>query len=534
MAVTDLNSFEGGSSGTTITAGNSGGASGTAFTSVTGTCTFDNAQVMHGGLAAKFVTSATTAFVQWNTLGNLATAWFRLYVYFTANPAASTRIANFQNSSATRCGTLLIGAAGKVLFVDGAGVTQLNGAVSINLNAWNRIEGFITGSATVGQEEFKLFTTPDSTVPAETLTSAATLNTTGTIDQFVPGMSASATVTYWLDDIGVTDQGYLGPVVTAVSGPLPQPGSRTWRLRYRRHQQLPAVTAAPGITIIGTATITGAGAVSALVTEIPFAAAAGAGAVTAVATQAAPAVLAGAGAVTDVATQAVIAGLTGSGSVTAVASQSGPATATIAAAGAVTDVVTQAVIAAPAGAGAVTANVVQTATAALAGAGAVTAKVTQIAPATAAGAGAVTDVATEAVIASLAGAGSVSANASVLGAGNTAALAGAGVVTAKAVQIVTAAPAGAGALTALARQAATAALAGAGTVTAAGAAASAIQNATSAVTVTARTASGPAVAGATRTAAVTGQPATAAVTDPRDGTTQVTRTTTSSPAVSDG
>jgi hypothetical protein len=243
VAVTDLNSFEGGSSGTTITAGNSGGASGTAFTSVTGTCTFDNAQVMHGGLAAKFVTSASTAFVQWNSIGNVTTLWFRLYCYLTANPAASVRVCSFQTSAATRCGTLSISTAGKLLFVDSAGTTQLTSTNSVNLNGWTRVEGFITGSATVGQEEFRLFLTPDSGIATETLTSAASLNTSGTLDQAVFGQNASASVTYWLDDIGVTDQGYLGPAAVPVQV-FPHIGGPVWRRRFRRRQILPAVVPA--------------------------------------------------------------------------------------------------------------------------------------------------------------------------------------------------------------------------------------------------------------------------------------------------
>jgi hypothetical protein len=335
-----------------------------------------------------------------------------------------------------------------------------------------------------------------------------------------------------------------------------------------------AVTAVA--TVIAPATVAAAGTVAAVVTEAPIATAAGAGAVAAVVTEAAGASLAGSGAVTDVATEAVTAALAGAGSVTDVVTQTataslagagavnatattpgGASTATIAGAGAVTDVVTQAVIASPAAAAAVTAATVQTATAALAGAGAVTAAVTEIAPATAAGAGVVTDVVTQIVTASPAGAGAVNANPA--SGGSTAAVAGAGAVTAAATQAATATAAGAGAVTASVTQAAKATLAGAGAVNASGQiTGTANLAAAGAVTALAATAAPSTLAAAGTVTAAAGLRSTASlaaagsvtatgisaasiinatssptVTDPRDGTSRVTATTTSTPAVTD-
>ena len=246
-------------------------------------------------------------------------------------------------------------------------------------------------------------------------------------------------------------------------------------------------------TIIATASAAGAGAVTALVTEIPFATATGAGAVTGNVTQPGSGGAAGAGAVSTLVTQI--------------------APGTSAGAGAVTDVATQAVKASAGGAGSVTAAVTETTGASVAGAGVVTAVVTEITFAAAAAAGAVNanSGANSSGIASIAGAAAVTAFATVV---VPATVTGAAAVTAKAAQAVTASPAGAAAVTASVLLAVTATAAAAGSVTAQGLAAAAIVNAVS----------HPAVTGQVAGNRVTGQVPGAAV----------SQSVISTPAVSGG
>src|SRR5215467_10547633 len=93
-----VNSAEGGTNGTTVSTGNSGGASGNAFDALlttNATVAYDNAHAHSGALSVKFATAGTAAnwAVEWTTsMGTLSQVWFRLYVYFTANPAAGFRI----------------------------------------------------------------------------------------------------------------------------------------------------------------------------------------------------------------------------------------------------------------------------------------------------------------------------------------------------------------------------------------------------------------------------------------------------------
>lgn len=226
------NNFEGGTSGAAITAANSGGTSGSAFDSVTlvsgGTLAFDAAVAAHGSLSAKVATGATAGGSRMNWAASLgaisgSTVWFRLYLFFTANPAAEVRVFAAAPASGT-CAALSVSAAGKLIFRNATGSIVTTSTAAIPLNAWFRVEGFVTCSATAGQTEVKMFTVPDSTTVAETDTSSAAQNTNTTATQVFLGISGTAIANagpYWIDDIGVSDQGYLGPSGVIQSAAVP-------------------------------------------------------------------------------------------------------------------------------------------------------------------------------------------------------------------------------------------------------------------------------------------------------------------------
>lgn len=222
-----LNSFEGGTNGTTISAANSGGSSGNAFDNVSvglnATLTYDNAHAAHGGLAGKPATtsSSTTSIVVWSTsMGTKTQLWFRMYVYLTANPAAIIGIWRPLNV-ATQCSMLEITTGGLLRWVNTSSATILTGAVAVPLNQWWRVEGFTLCSATVGQVEYKLFKTADSSSPDETQTSAATQNTSTQITQTQIGLTNNSTSqALWMDDLGLSSTGYIGPVLAGAGAML--------------------------------------------------------------------------------------------------------------------------------------------------------------------------------------------------------------------------------------------------------------------------------------------------------------------------
>jgi hypothetical protein len=214
---------EGGSNATGITIGNSGGASGTAFNAVTlgsgATAVYDNAQA-RGTLAAKLATGGTAAdcALEYSTpIGTQSQAWFRGYFYIPSNPATSHRLIDAYDSATTLCFAVYLLTDGRLQTANTVGGTIQTMTGTVPLNTWFRIECMAIGSATVGQVEVMRFDSADSATPTETITSAATQNTRGTFNSYRFGAAGDplpASRTIWVDDIGVSTTGYLGPAVS--------------------------------------------------------------------------------------------------------------------------------------------------------------------------------------------------------------------------------------------------------------------------------------------------------------------------------
>lgn len=227
-----LNTVEGISNGTTVTAGNSGGASGNAWqsTSSTGaTLVSDNTHAAHGTQSVKIATtSAATSSTTWTLTASL-TWWFRVYIWIDSIVAAT-------NPSIIRLrGTSDSVQAMRVTFSDTRHLQIRDGGNSLvstmtgtfNFGAFYRVEGFVTpgtGAAT-GAGEVKLFL-GDST----TTVSNGTLSTTGqnfngttltggNIDamNFGQVVALASLPAEWFDDFAASNVNYVGPQVQTLS-----------------------------------------------------------------------------------------------------------------------------------------------------------------------------------------------------------------------------------------------------------------------------------------------------------------------------
>ena len=217
------NNFEGGTNTTTITSGNSGGASGNAFNGTviaSGTLAFDNTHAAHGSLSLKTATAGAgdVSEAHWtSSLNSQSKLWFRQYLFLTANGAGTgCRVFTLENSSgSTNCFFVNVSTTGKLLAEDNVNSTLFTFTRSIPLNQWFRIEGWVACSPTAGQGSLSMFYPLDSQVPVETHISAATFNTLDNIGWAAFGLAYSggaAQGPYWMDDIGVSNTGPLGPV----------------------------------------------------------------------------------------------------------------------------------------------------------------------------------------------------------------------------------------------------------------------------------------------------------------------------------
>lgn len=219
------NTAEGIASGTTVTTANSGRA-GNPFDVVTlGTgsaLSFDNTYAAHGSQAYKVVTPspAANSFIQWtNTLTAPAVpvtqVWFRVYVYLTAYSTHQQRIVSVR-SGTTYQGGPAIDSTGHIALLSATGGGIKFSTSTVPLNQWFRLEGYVLGDPSVGQIECKMFTSSmDEVTPDETVTTAATVNTGGPINRIdIGNPSSEALYTFWMDDLGASTSGYIGPAGT--------------------------------------------------------------------------------------------------------------------------------------------------------------------------------------------------------------------------------------------------------------------------------------------------------------------------------
>jgi hypothetical protein len=219
LPVIFTNNFEGGTNGVSVSSGNSGGVSGDPFFTVNivagGTVAYDNTRSAHGANSVQIATGATSGanWMIWRVAPTTLTRWFREYLYFPANPSGSSAIvlkAEIVGGGGQVC-VITVTTGGKLQALDANNASIFVTTASIPLNQWFRIEGFITGDAAAGQVELKLFSSMDSTVPTETQTSAATVNTRTVAGQWDWGTFGANIGPYWIDDIGLSPFGYLGP-----------------------------------------------------------------------------------------------------------------------------------------------------------------------------------------------------------------------------------------------------------------------------------------------------------------------------------
>jgi hypothetical protein len=214
------NSFEGGSDGTTITTGNSGGASGNAFDNVTiglaSTVAFQNNPVA-GGLTGHMTMGATAAatHIDWTGLGSITGAVYsRMYLYKTATPPATWFYPmQWNNNASARCAAVAI-TAGNILRMDNAaGSSILTSTITIPNNQWVRIETKVVPSTTVGTVEYRIYLSADASHYDETK-NATGLVLGANIDQVFFGLITTPTNMngqhWYYDNLAVSTVDWIG------------------------------------------------------------------------------------------------------------------------------------------------------------------------------------------------------------------------------------------------------------------------------------------------------------------------------------
>jgi hypothetical protein len=223
------NTLEGGTNATTITTGNSGGASGNAFHAIVGACTYDTTRAAHGTMSAKLTpTSGAACNIKYGAqsggsmLASTSPA-ARVYAYFTANPSSEYTFLRADDASNAIRFRINISAAGKLIVSTNDGTsttTRWTSTQSVPLNQWVRIEIRAVIAAGTGGSIECAFYVGDSTSPVDSFTVSG-INTGANAVQSIQfgkyGSDTTATA-FWLDEIAVntSTSSFIGPVANAV------------------------------------------------------------------------------------------------------------------------------------------------------------------------------------------------------------------------------------------------------------------------------------------------------------------------------
>lgn len=226
------NNFEGGTNGDGVTAPNSGGLSGDAWTEATGdaagaTFTYSNTGAIHGALCGAFTVAGTsgTARRGWavNAGATAAPQWIRMYL----DPAdfttvvANTPVRGMDSAGTTQRWRIQL-QAGVITLRDSANSTIWT-STGLSNGVKYRTEIRIAGSAT-GSSRIKIFTGENDS-PAQDSGEIASSNFGGAIQRIYFGQCAATTNTFGkLDSIAWSDTTWIGPAAAT-----------TWQPRINRH-----------------------------------------------------------------------------------------------------------------------------------------------------------------------------------------------------------------------------------------------------------------------------------------------------------
>jgi hypothetical protein len=219
-APTLVNHLSGGTDGVQVTNANSGGEAGDAFSTTSPLALYGTTTAITGHTSLKLSNILANTTCNWTKLGSLTNnLYIRAYLYLTAFPASNSwlffRIVD--NIGGTCC-YLKVNAGTGILqgtVISLADAVSL-GTVPIPLNQWVRVEYRVLASTTVGETEWRLYTSPHSTVIRETRQSTG-LVLTANCDEIHYGLTGASFPTLpflgCLDEVAVSMDGWIGPAV---------------------------------------------------------------------------------------------------------------------------------------------------------------------------------------------------------------------------------------------------------------------------------------------------------------------------------
>jgi hypothetical protein len=229
------NTQEGGTNTTTVSTANSGGTSGNAFNTISGTPVFDNtAGQVEGTMGMKFAVGGTLAalYVGWDstTLTTAPTTVYgRCYYWSSIHPGSSLRLIEFMNG-ATVLGFLGISnTVSKLTWYNSANTAATATGSGFTLSTFYRIEfQFTVATTTTGSATARFFAGDSTTaIGVDSTATAQNFGTLGVNTVRFGNTGANFTInsSFWAGDLQLNTTGFPGPqAATAV--PRGVPGRR--------------------------------------------------------------------------------------------------------------------------------------------------------------------------------------------------------------------------------------------------------------------------------------------------------------------
>lgn len=246
------NTAEGQTNGTTLTAGNSGGGSGDAFTSIGGSggaAIFSSAQAMHGTQSYDMSAASGSTIIPNFTYTATAQSAFQFYFRLPVLPSAAVTICQIRNSGGNAAKVVVL-ANNKLNIQNAAGATLDVFATTLLANTWYRVEvevipGTTTTNGTINCGYYLGDTAEGSPVDTR-YASGATVNAgTTNLTQYQPGIASTAaagTFHVFYDDIGF-DTSTSTPIGV---GAATIPGAPTAVIATPNDSQVSVAFTAPG------------------------------------------------------------------------------------------------------------------------------------------------------------------------------------------------------------------------------------------------------------------------------------------------
>ena len=207
------NTAEGGTNGTAVTTGNSGGGSGSAFTFIGGagasrSIIFSTAQFMHGSLSYDMSVVAGDTILPEMSFTSSPQCANQFYFRLPVLPSATVTIAQLRNASGNAAKIAIL-ATNKLNIQDATGTTLHTFPTVLLANTWYRVEleaipGTTTANGTINGGYYLGDTTEGSPVDARYASGAAVNAGTVNLTKFQPGIaqcSATGTFHVFYDDV---------------------------------------------------------------------------------------------------------------------------------------------------------------------------------------------------------------------------------------------------------------------------------------------------------------------------------------------